>query len=307
VRLSNALKFSRASLCNQTFYRTSPRHHRIVIKLTRPQKPTYTATMSYAPRQPHNQPSGDANVPSEPVGPVASDSLAAQSLAGGGDFAATSDPAPEPLGVPGAKSTLANTETSGATTLPPAEDGAHRERHEALSHETGDKGAAGLKYPSAAGGQAPSTHGLHSDTGTFVGGGADNKIRAAGASDFGASTAPRGEPDPSKISSSATNTSSSNDDPENPGTAPTYAARVSGAITDPSELQPKGTNLTEGGDIPPNRPTFTGDVGGPKDPGRVAERAFEGVNANLPGGGVGRDEEGTRDKGAFGALSGERA
>jgi hypothetical protein len=276
--------------------------------------------MSYAanPRHPQNHPaSADANVPSEPVGPVASDSLAADSLRNDGDFAANSSHIPEPLGVPGSKSTLATTDTSGATTLSPAEDGTQRERAEAHTHPASDKGAAGLTYPSAAGGQAPSTHGLHSDTGEYVGGARPNanantkSTQAAGASDFGATTAPRSEPDPSKISSTSastsTSTSTSTPTSANADTAPNYAARVSGAITTEGEGQPKGTNLKEDADIPPNRSTFTGDVGGPKDPGRVAERTFEGVNASVAGGGVGRDAEGERDSGAFGALGSERA
>ena len=59
--------------------------------------------------------------------------------------------------------------------------------------------------------------------------------------------------------------------------APNYAAAAAGNIRSEGELKPKGENLTEG-DIPQTK-TFTGDVGGPNDPGRVALQGFQKVSA----------------------------
>jgi len=93
-------------------------------------------------------------------------------------------------------------------------------------------------------------------------------------------------------------------------TAPNYAGTVSGAIQSEGQNKPKGANLTEGGDVPETG-TFTGNVGGQYDPGRVAENkmlktdAIDTVSAGQPGhGGSGQD---SRTGGAFDALRTERA
>jgi hypothetical protein len=90
----------------------------------------------------------DPNAPriEERAGAVASDSLAAESTRAGGDF--SKNRGCEPLGVAGANSTFANTNTSGADTLEPAPSSQSRK---AATDDTNDS------YPSAIGGQSRST------------------------------------------------------------------------------------------------------------------------------------------------------
>jgi hypothetical protein len=78
----------------------------------------------------------------EGAGAVASDSLAAESTREGGGFSSNKNS--EPLGVSGANSTFANTNTSGATTLSPAINSEARDI---------DSGT----YPDALGGQSKDT------------------------------------------------------------------------------------------------------------------------------------------------------
>lgn len=92
------------------------------------------------------------NLPSEPAGPIASDSLAAESLSSGGAFANNENV--HRMDVTGS-STLNNADTSNATELPPAPDAARRDGN--------DK----AKYPEGAG--KPSFPGMHDEHG-YVGG-----------------------------------------------------------------------------------------------------------------------------------------
>ena len=94
-----------------------------------------------------------------------------------------------------------------------------------------------------------------------------------------------------------------------PDTAPNYAGTVSGAIQSEGQFKPKGKNLTEG-DIPQTK-TFTGNVGGDKDPGRLAEQDFSKRDAEntvsageLKYGGSGKDSS---TGGQYDVLSTERA
>lgn len=298
-------------------------------KLTTANSVNHTAMSTAAnPRAPGNhRDSADPDVPQESTGPIAADSLAAQSLKQGGDFAAD-DPNAVPLGVSGSKSTLANTDTSGAVPLPPASSGAEREKLEARGVGSDEKGPGGLKYPDAL--PDADFQGKHTAGGEYYGGpssdrqGAGYTTQPAGASDFGATTST------TQSSGSGINTSSSSGAPSGGSAltstsstgaagvrphvdaAPNYAARVSGAIEpEGTTNQPKGTNLTEGGDIPENKKTFVGAVTGPNDPGRLGEQNFEAINANVPGGGTDRGNEGTRDEqgkegGQYGVLGSER-
>jgi len=90
----------------------------------------------------------DPNAPpiEERAGAVASDSLAAESTRAGGDF--SRNRGSEPLGVAGANSTFANTNTSGADTLKPAPNSQSRK---AATEDSNDS------YPPATGGQSKST------------------------------------------------------------------------------------------------------------------------------------------------------
>lgn len=279
--------------------------------------------MSYAdnPRHPENP-----STRTEHAGPIASDSLAAESLQSGGDFAANDPSNPQPMSVSGSKSTLANTDTSGAVPLHPASSGAAREAQDERGLGADERGVTGARYPETAG--QPQFEGATTAEGYY---GAPSSAHqsegystgtAAGASDFGATTrlqdtssystsmsATGGLPSTAESGSAAVPTPTSAtgvrpyvDD------APTYTGRTAGTIISEGELKPKGDNLTEG-DIPQTK-TFLGDVGGPHDPGRLAERGFEKINAEAPGGGAaGRDYQTGKgnDKGGFEVLGSERA
>jgi len=68
-------------------------------------------------------------------------------------------------------------------------------------------------------------------------------------------------------------------------------------------LKPEGNNLKEG-DLPQTN-THTGDVGGPHDPGRVAEEKMLSRNADTSAGGAGGPRG--RGTGQYDGLKTERA
>ena len=302
--------------------------------------------MSYAPRETHKA-SEPTEVRTEAPGPIASDSLAADSIRGGGDFGANEPTQPEPLSVKGASSTFANTDTSGAVPLHAAPSATAREIQDARGLGPDEKGHSGVKYPEGAG-QSDAT-GVTTSEGHYYGASSGDRASdgyntgmAAGASDFGASTfgseeggmsATGGIPSTASSGSAAvpthegggrtsatsgttsTSTSASAGGPtQGMGVrphvpeGPTYTGVVAGTVQSQGEDQPKGSNLTEG-DIPQTK-TFLGDVGGQHDPGRLAERDFEKINAQEPGAGVGggRDYGGGKEQdNPYDVLGSERA
>jgi len=279
--------------------------------------------------------------PQEPTGPVASDSLAAESTQAGGGFSENENP--EILGVKGSQSTLNTTDTSGASVLHPASSGADREQQDALGLGSDEKGAAGVKYPEGAG-QANFDGSTNLDG--YTGGPSSakassgyNSTSATGGNSgaFGGGTSSGDVPDASQISSSggsAGNASGGDSgfdgDERSQTTAQDQISSSTGAGGGPSagagvrpyvdeaptaqsgilpegSQKPKGKNLTEG-DIPETK-TFTGNVGGQYDPGRLAERDFQNSNANADAG-AGPQETGEieqTDKGGFEVLESERA
>ena len=270
------------------------------------------------PRHPNNPPS---SVPHEPVGPVAADSLAAESIEVEGEF--SKNPNAVPLGVDGANSTLNTTDTSGATTLPSAHDGTEREERNAKGLGSDEKGVSGVKYPEGAG-QA-NFDGRHTAGGEYTGGPSGTKKSssssggvAAGASDFGANTTSTTSSSADRNITSSSTSSSQQTGSSGPSAgagirphvdaAPNYAGRVSGAICAPSESQPKGEHLVEGGDVPEGHGTHVGAVTGPNDPGRLGEQNFEKINAQVAGvGGIGGGKEGeTEVGGQYGVLEGKK-
>jgi hypothetical protein len=234
-----------------------------------------------------------SEIEQETTGPVAADSLAAESIKGQGGFAENSDAMP--LGVKGGQSTLNTTDTSGATVLPPAADGTTREKRDALSQGEDVRGASGLKYPDGAG--AAQLGGHHSDTGEFSGDSSTGSRQTgggsgapAGASDFGASTISSSAqgPDPSQIrsgtaatqdassssgsgSTSKQGASSSSGSGPSAGAgvrphvdaAPNYVGSVTGAAAPEGAFKPKGANLEDADqtDSIPQTKTFVGAVG----------------------------------------------
>lgn len=286
----------------------------------------------------------------EPTGPITSDSLAAESLRRGEGFADNENAAQ--MDVRGSNSTLNTTDTSGATALHSARDGATREKLDALGLGADEKGPSGVKYPEGAGGQGQ-FDGVHSQQG-FAGGsrdtprtGNDNQTGFSGASgdsfvDGGAGLTGDSSTKASGISSSGpgsidqgsgrrdettTNRSTSDRQGNEPlatgragedyhqasrpdsDTAPNYAATVSGAIQSQGYGKPKGKNLHEG-DLPETK-TFTGNVGGQHDPGRLAEQSFQKMDADdmVSAGGkkYGGSGQESSTGGVYDALSSDRA
>lgn len=276
----------------------------------------------------------------ESAGPITSDSLAAESLQNNGEFAQNASAAA--MSVRGDQSTVANTDTSGARVLHAAPSGAAREEQDVLGAGADERGPAGLKLNAAG---KPGFEGSHSEQGFFgastqaqgSGGGARQGV-ATGASDFGASTLSShtaGSGSNSQINSStgiagtststATSASGSSGGPSS-GTgarpyvpaAPGYTSSVTGAAAPEGTYRPKGANL-EDADVTQSMPqtkTFTGNVGGVNDPGRLAEREFEGRNDDpvrelgISGVGGGRQrQQGEQggESGQYGVLGSERA
>jgi len=299
--------------------------------------------MSYADNPRANNPQQGGQ---EPTGAVTSDSLAAESIRQGGGFSENDNAYVQ--GVKGSNSTFNTTDSSGATALHPARDGATREKQDALGLGADEKGASGLKYPDAAG--QPDFDGTHStqgyvggpgnsssgyntttggtysgDTGdSFADGGAgltglSSTKTSAISSGSGFAGQESGQTESSSNSSGGRGDSSlvsggTGEDSSTSGrsgqdTAPNYAGTVSGAIHSEGQYKPKGSNLTEG-DIPETK-TFTGNVGGQYDPGRLAEQDFGKTNADNTVsagqphyGGSGQDSS---TGGQYDVLSSERA
>lgn len=302
------------------------------------------------PHAPQTHPSDAAR---EATGPVAADSLAAESLRSSGGFAENENAAA--MAVRGAQSTLNTTDTQAATALRPAESGAARERQDVLLGAGADEkgtSAGGLKLDALGKAEFGGTHNLLGYTGGPSGGGATASATnvKAGDSDFGASgvsgdsgqvdsnirstgsgfsgsggAAGTGKSSSSASaatapSSSATNTASTSTGPT-AGTgvrphvdaAPNYTGAVTGSMLPEGTFKPKGQNLEDAGvtqSIPQTK-TFTGDVGGVNDPGRLAERKFEGQNTdpNTELSKSGGEQEGGSgaSQGQYDVLESERA
>ncbi|KEF55284.1 uncharacterized protein A1O9_08938 [Exophiala aquamarina CBS 119918] len=199
--------------------------------------------MSFAANPRADQPD-PSSAPREAAGPVTADSLAAESLRGSGGFAENENA--HALGVKGGQSTLNTTDTSGATALHAAPSGAVREQQDARAAGPDEKGPTGLKLDAL--GQ-PEFGGKHSLQGY-----------AGGPSGPSAGMGVRPHVD----------------------AAPVYTGVVTGAALSEGTFKPKGDNLEDAGatNSMPQTRTFTGDVGGVHDPGRLAERAFEGRNTD---------------------------
>lgn len=214
---------------------------------------------------------------------MASDSLAAESVRAGGDFASNRDAAP--MGVKGANSTLANTDTSGAVTLEAAPDRPSR----------GDEGLdERVKYPEGTGGQGGGKGGKWkggdvggpeggkkegSEKGSTGGEGGivkgeekEERSKASKGGDAGGADQKRGEGKSAGTGDSAGGEKGT----QHVDTAPSYvhAGQAAGG-------KPKGKNLTEGGfdDDDGKNASFTSNIGDENDPGRLAENKFEQENA----------------------------
>jgi len=205
----------------------------------------------------------------ESAGPVASDSLAAESYNADGEFANNRNAAPS--GVRGEASTYNNDDTSAASRLDPVSDSGDRDD----GYSESDRGASGgVRYAEGLGGQ-PKFSGA-TTAGGYSGGPSDNSgSRSSGGDnsysrdDSGDASRSGGRSD-NDYRGSAGNNSSSVDK------APNYIADV--YLGDTSK--PKGKNLTEDENMTGNR-KYDGDIGSKNDPGRAALRDFETSNSSV--------------------------
>ena len=247
--------------------------------------------------------------------------MAAESARSGGGFGDNRDSNPQ--SVPGSKSTFANTDTSGASTLPPARDAQTRDNQ---TNETG----AGEKYAEGAGGQG-SFAGSHAG-GTYSGASSEAKTgsgysargdsydtsSSGGAfSDSGAD-----KPDTNKISSSSGNDPSfdrnlnASRDSRGDGSgdssggssggsgsdAPGYVSSVTQSF---GSAKPKG-NVTEGFEEDFRGPsTQDADIGSERDPGRRAEADFQRMTQQVSGSSAPR-QGGATNEGQYGVLEGDQ-
>jgi hypothetical protein len=232
------------------------------------------------PRAPKPDPK-DPNLPQESAGPIAADSLAAESVRSGGAFAENHDA--QPMGVKGSSSTLNTTDTSAAKVLKPALSASQRE---------GDEKA---KYPEGAG--KPQFPGHHNRDG-YVGGPSRDRaaVQSSGSGEYSTGQDP-----------TSRETSHKSDDEHRANSAADQAPTAFGNFQPKGALKPKGNNLKEGDPLRTNTPT--GDVSGPHDPGRVAEEKILSRNADTSAGGAGgpRQYETGRGAGQYDGLKTERA
>ncbi|ERF76899.1 hypothetical protein EPUS_02610 [Endocarpon pusillum Z07020] len=209
----------------------------------------------------------------ESTGPVASDSLAAESYKNHGAFAENKDAAPS--SVKGASSTFNNQDTSGAKVLPPALDAEARESQEAWNESSKLKGAAGLKYPEGAGAQ-PDFTGVHNKDGYYGGPAKDKQEINTGSGEYASGMSKSG----SGHTGGEDYRASTKADP-----APSYVMNATGDGLDKGTLKPKGRNITEGGfdsDDSKNA-SFNAEIGTENDPGRAAELKLQRENAETAG------------------------
>ncbi|KAL8805160.1 MAG: hypothetical protein Q9182_002142 [Xanthomendoza sp. 2 TL-2023] len=243
-------------------------------------------------------PSTLQNPISEPAGPIASDSLAAESSNTGGAFSSNRNATPQ--SVSGSSSTFNNTDTSGARVLDAAPDAAEREAKEAWREVPDEaRGSAGKKYPEGAG--AVEFSGSHNADG-YSGGSAESAQRDGSYAPSGIRGGAAPGSEDTSTSSSSTNKNNAADE------APGYVASVqSSAAATATSGKPHGQNITQGGfesDDGQNA-SFTAEIGGSDDPGRAATEQFQTAAQGSAGGKGGVQGAVTKD-GQFDVLEGEQ-
>jgi hypothetical protein len=220
-------------------------------------------------------PSAKQNPIEEPSGPIAGDSLAAQSVRQGGAY--SENRGAEPMGVSGSKSTLNNTDTSAATELPSAPVGGlrdDRERKEKYAEGLGGQG----KFP-----------GAHSQQG-YAGGPTSSKQQMGMHS---------GQP------STASGSGQSQGQSHVAGQAPSYVNDVTDSY---KHSKPDGRNIHEGGFSSDDKnASFTTEIGSDQDPARAAINKIQRTNAESgPDAGYPRQKGGVDDSHPYQALDEQR-
>lgn len=196
----------------------------------------------------------NGGVKNESAGPVASDSLAAESVREQGKFGENKNS--QPLGVKGSHSTLANTDTSSASKLQAAPDAEAR-----LAEAEWGEGRSQTQAQSQ--GQTKSL-------------GDEQQQRER-------QSQGKGSNETSGASSGAAGSGQGDGSGSSLNTAPHYVDPVLGSG---QASKPKGKNLKEGGfgDDPARNASFNADIGSKKDPGLQAEKEIGTMSAqNAPG------------------------
>ena len=251
----------------------------------------------------------DLHPRAERAGPIASDSLAAESSRQGGGF--SENRGAEPLGVKGSSSNFANTDTSGARTLPPARDAAERDVN-AVENDVSDdlKGPGGRKYPEGLEEQADVSR-VHGSEKNYSGGSTEAKQEEPRSVEAVSQSTDAGSNPPEKQARKEETGQVSNSDTPDRETretetslsqdpAPSYVAHVASST---SGGKPKGRNLTEGGfdDDPANNASFNPDIDREDDPAREAIKHFQGVTQSA-GGDVGPAQQTQGGEGQYDVL-----
>ncbi|GAQ10591.1 hypothetical protein ALT_7912 [Aspergillus lentulus] len=204
----------------------------------------------------------------ETSGPVANDSLAAESARSGGDY--NQNRGAEPLGVSGSQSTFNNTDTSGATKLSSAPDAATREELDKKEKYPENMGGQG-KFPGAhvpetgyTGGSTAAKRDLGINKGEYSTSQQSSRPQTRSQTQSQSQSQSQPQSQPAEASGSGHRSK------YNAGQAPSYIQSVTGQHT---HTKPKGNNLQEGGfdSDPNNNASFTSEIGSDQDPGRFAE------------------------------------
>ncbi|RHZ54451.1 uncharacterized protein CDV56_102766 [Aspergillus thermomutatus] len=206
----------------------------------------------------------------ETSGPVANDSLAAESARSGGGYYQNRNA--EPLGVSGDQSTFNNTDTSGASKLSSAPDAAAREdldRQEKYPEAMGGQGnfpGAHVPETGYTGGSTAAKQNMGINKGVYSTSQQTSRPQTRSQTQSQSETQPQSQPQSQPAEASGSGYRSQ----YNGGQAPSYVQSVTGQYT---HTKPKGNNLTEGGfdSDPNNNASFTSDIGSDQDPGRFAE------------------------------------
>ncbi|KAL8919298.1 MAG: hypothetical protein Q9208_006863 [Pyrenodesmia sp. 3 TL-2023] len=266
-------------------------------------------------------PASTQNPIRESAGPIASDSLAAESTRANGAFASNRNAAPQ--SVSGSASTFNNTDTSGAVTLDPASDAAEREakaawqdvpneaRGTALGSKRYPEGAGDVNFAGGhnkdgyAGGSREAQQEIGAGSGGYVASGIRGGAAPGGTGDVSNSAGIEAQakadtgaaPGTGDVDDSAGTEAEAKPDT---GAAPGY---VSSVVSEPAKTgKPHGKNITEGieGEEGKNV-SFDAEIGSKDDPGRAATEQFQTKTQTSAGGKGARQDKVTGD-GQYDAL-----
>ncbi|KAK4897401.1 hypothetical protein LTR27_004921 [Elasticomyces elasticus] len=233
--------------------------------------------MSYTDNPRHsNNPSSEYK--NENPGTVTSDSLAGESIQGGGSFGANSD-ARGPMGQSSQGTNTNNTDTSGATELPASRNRGDR-----------DEESSGNTYDLSS-----------SSDGRSGGSGSSGQQRSqqSNTESYGGSGNTGGGEDSSYSSGNAGGNSSSSYSDENSNPNSSSSSGGSSGSSSGGYGRPHGTNITEDPSLgdDQNNASFDTDIGGKNDPGREALQDMAARTARGAGG------EGARQYGQAGGSN----